>query len=521
MGDQQELAQAREAIDQFFSVSLDGMVLADGDGKFLRVNPAFEHTLGLSAGEIVGRSAIDFLHPDDRAVSLGLSAQRKAGAPLTGVENRFRCSDGSYRWLRWSATSSSNGLVYATARDVTEAREIEAALRSSQEQALEASRLKSEFVSNMSHEIRTPLNGVVCMSELMLDTDLSDEQREYANVGLTSAEALIRVIDDILDFSKIEAGKLDILDEDFSIEAAADDVCEILGIKAGEKSVDLAVSIDPDVPAVLRGDSNRLRQMLINLVDNAIKFTSEGEIVVRMTLQRAERETELLRVEVIDTGIGIEPDRIAELFSPFSQADGTTTRRYGGIGLGLSITKQLAELMGGEIGAKSTPGAGSTFWFTLPCVRGTARPAAPQPSSPSNAEGRRVLVAEDNEINQLAARGVLERFGLSVDIASDGREAIEASARFRYAAVFMDCQMPEVDGYTATGVIRHREGTGRHTPIIAMTAHTMAGDRDKCLAAGMDDYIPKPVRFANVETVLAGLFADSAELRLGLSATLN
>ena len=644
---EQELARARDAIDQFFSVSLDVMVILDPDGKFVLVNPALQRALGLSADEIVGHSFIDFMHPDDRQASIDRYSERISGSQVPGgFENRYRCGDGSYRWLRWSSSSPRNGLVYTTAHDITEAKLIEEGLRTSQARALDGSRLKSEFVANMSHEIRTPLNGVVCMSELLLDTSLSDEQREYASVGLASAEALMRVINDILDFSKIEAGKLDILDEEFSIEAAADDVCQILGMKAHEKGVELVVSVDTEVPSVVRGDGNRVRQMLINLVGNAIKFTPEGEVVVQVGVRRAGDGTQVLRVEVADTGIGIEADRLAELFAPFSQADSTTTRRYGGTGLGLSITKQLAELMGGEIGVQSTPGTGSMFWFTLPCLRATAvhtgvcvpdlagtrvlvvddnasirriaerqlaswglipdsagdvraalelmhhaaddgrpyevavidmrmpemdglelartikatprlrgarlillsgahvcgrdakaagidavltkpvrqsmlcnqlvkslrrTPKPHQPQSPPApapmAQVGRVLVAEDNEINQIAARRLLQKFGFSVDIARNGREAIEASRRAEYAAVFMDCQMPEIDGYAATDVIRRRERGHRRMPIIAMTAHTMEGDRDKCLAAGMDDYIAKPLRFANVESVLARIFS--------------
>ncbi|MEO6859366.1 MAG: PAS domain S-box protein [Solirubrobacteraceae bacterium] len=333
-----ELASVRIAIDQLFAVSPDVMAIIDAVGNFVRVNPAFERILGLSAAQIVGHGFAEFMHEDDHQASLDRYAARLAGTAVpSGFKNRFRGADGSYRWLRWISSMPVDGLVYVTARDITDDRRIDVDLRASREQALEASRLKSEFVANMSHEIRTPLNGVVCMTELLLDTSLSDEQREYASVALTSAEALMLVINDILDFSKIEAGKLDIVQEDFSIEDAADDVCEILGRKANEKGVELAVSIDPGVPSVVRGDGNRVRQMLLNLVGNAVKFTPHGEIMVKVGAERRDG-TELLRVAVTDTGIGIDPDRLAQLFEPFAQADGTTTRRYGGTGLGLAIT---------------------------------------------------------------------------------------------------------------------------------------------------------------------------------------
>jgi two-component system sensor histidine kinase/response regulator len=621
--------------------------IKDSQGRFLLVNRGFEQARGVRAEDVIGLSE-RALSPPDVAAAIAADdlALVRTGESMTAEYTMVTGSGPrTFSSLKFLIPAPPGGEVTigGVSTDITDQAH---ALR----HAVEASRLKSEFVANMSHEIRTPLNGVVCMSELLLDTSLTAEQREYSNVAMTSAEALMRVINDILDFSKIEAGKLDIVDENFSIQTAADDVCEILAIRAEEKGVALTVSVDPAVPPIVRGDGNRVRQMLINLVGNAIKFTAEGEIGVRVGLERRSDGKELLRFEVADTGIGIEPDRLAVLFEPFSQADGSATRRYGGTGLGLSISKQLAHLMGGEIGVHSTPEAGSTFWFTLPCVPGTevlasapvrdltgtrvlvvdddatdrrivkrrlaswglipdgagdgqsalemmhraadsGRPyeaavidmrmpemngiqlahevkATPrlrgarlillsgahvlntdaqaagfdavltkpmrqsmlrnqlvnslsrapkshreesprQPTPASPAGGGRVLVAEDNQINQIAATRVLEKFGFVVDIADNGREAIEACARVEYAAVFMDCQMPEIDGYTATGVIRQREGANRHTPIIAMTAHTMEGDRDKCLEAGMDDYISKPLRFALVETVLARFFPDS------------
>jgi PAS domain S-box-containing protein len=642
------IAQARVDIDRYFDLSLDLMAISDDEGNFVRVNPAFAQTLGYTTEEVIERPFTDFIHPDDLERTATQYANQGAGGKAVGFENRYRCKDGSYRWLMWSASPIEDGRIYATARDVTERREMEEELRASREQALEASRLKSEFVANMSHEIRTPLNGVVCMSELLLDTDLTGSQREYAEVAMTSAESLMRVINDILDFSKIEAGKLDIVHDDYAIETMVSEVCEIVALKAHEKQLEVVVSVDPDVPPVARGDGSRVRQVLMNLLGNAVKFTSQGEIVVRVSVSRAPDRSERLRFEVTDTGIGIERGKLARLFRPFSQADATTTREYGGSGLGLAISKQLVELMEGRIGVQSAPGEGSTFWFTLPCERGTAAesgrhhqdltgvrllivddnatnrgileqqaahwgmapdsasagcdaleltdratvagrpyeiavidmhmpgmngielaraikanprlrstrlvmlsssqvpatearaagieaeltkpvrqsrlynqlvstlnrrpralPAAQRPRPPARSttppNGRHVLVAEDNEINQFAATQVLEKLGFTVDIASNGREAIAMSGAKRYAAVFMDCQMPEVDGYAATQAIRRREAGEHRTPIVAMTAHTMHGDRAKCLDAGMDDYLAKPLRLDSVAAVCDGL----------------
>ncbi len=540
--------------------------------------------------------------------------------------------------------------AFSVWRDISQRRRMDDELRASREKALEASRLKSEFVANMSHEIRTPLNGVVSMAELLLETPLNGEQSQYAQVAMTSAEALMRVINDILDFSKIEAGKLEIVREDFSLRTAVDDVAEIVGVKAAERGLALEVCVDPEVAPVVNGDGNRVRQVLMNLLSNAVKFTSEGEVTVTVALADGPGSAERLRIEVADTGIGIDAEKLSALFEPFSQADATTTRRYGGTGLGLCISKQLVELMDGEIGCDSEPGLGSRFWFTLPyepglgleadllgndltgarvlvvdgdatdreslkstlaswaihpdtaadgatalgLLRAAAEAGRPfetaliaarlpdtdglalvreigevpalratrlimvvsshveaaaadaagvdaqvaKPIRPSRlynqllttlhrtgtgqqalaatasvpvagvlaGDGCHVLVVEDNEINQFAALRLLRSFGLVVDVAANGREAITMTGRTQYSAVFMDCQMPDVDGYTATRVIRRREEqTGRHTPIIALTAHALDGDREKCLAAGMDDYLSKPLRRQTIQDVLGRL----------------
>jgi len=311
---ERELAAARRDIDRFFALSIDMMAVANAQGEFIRVNPAWEQALGWSQEELL-RPFLDLVHPDDVEATLEIFATQAVGQTVFDFENRYRCKDGSYRWLRWSATAVEDGLTYATARDVTEQKQIDIELRASREQALETSRLKSEFVANMSHEIRTPLNGVVCMSELLLDTDLNPEQRDYVRLTMSSAESLMLVINDILDFSKIEAGKLDIVDEDFSVEEAVGDVCEILAAKAREKGLELSCLQDPEVPDIVRGDGGRISQVLMNLVGNAVKFTHAGQVTVRVTLT-ADGMQEMLHVEVSDTGIGIDPENLTKLFQP-------------------------------------------------------------------------------------------------------------------------------------------------------------------------------------------------------------
>ncbi|HEX4010682.1 MAG TPA: PAS domain S-box protein [Solirubrobacteraceae bacterium] len=624
----------------------DAIFAKSREGVITEWNRGAELLYGYPAAEAIGRPVAMLVPPERDGEDRELLARILSGEIVSQFET-IRVTRGGARVevsISVSPLYGSDGSVVGAsviARDITAAKAMAEDLRASHERALETSRLKSEFVANMSHEIRTPLNGVISMAELLLDTRLSSEQREYAQVAMTSAEALMRVISDILDFSKIEAGKLEIVNEDFSVQAAVDDVAEIVGVRAGDRGLDLDVRVDGDLAEVIRGDGNRVRQVLTNLLSNAVKFTSEGRVSVTVELADGPGSDQLVRFEVADTGIGIAPERLTHLFQAFSQADATTTRRYGGTGLGLCISKQLVELMGGEIGCESRPGVGSRFSFTIPyeasagleaeapvsdltgtrvlvvdpvaedrrrlesilaswgispdstddghsalrllrraaetgrpyetalieahlpemhgleligrikavpalrstrlimigsspvdAVDGLAagidtqltKPVRPsrlynellrtlsRPSvgadviaraeSAESAGGPRVLVAEDNEVNQFAAVRLLSALGFSVDVAANGRQAITMTGRVAYAAVFMDCQMPEVDGYTATRVIRRRDADKRRTPIIALTAHALEGDREKCLEAGMDDYLTKPLRLRTLETLV-------------------
>jgi PAS domain S-box-containing protein len=481
--------------------------LPDGTRTF--VNEAYCRYFGAPREALVGHSFFSLINTDALAAIQSKVAMLTPSAPIATSEYSLCRPDGRTVWIEWTdrAFFAEDGRlteVQSVGRDITQRKELEAELRRAKESAEAASRAKSEFLANVSHEIRTPMNGILGITDLMLDTALTFEQRKYLELIKLSADSLLTLLNDILDLSKVEAGKFDIEIVDFSLKDCLTNAVKPLALQAADKNLQFRLNIAPEVPETAAGDPVRLRQVLVNLVSNAIKFTEHGTVDVQVRLAGADELPSAtggwggLHVAVADTGIGIPADKHRAIFEAFQQADGSTTRRYGGTGLGLTIAARLVNLMGGRIGLESAVGQGSTFYFTVPLGQATPRSAVLPTSNDHGAavsKAMRILLVEDNDINQLIAVNLLNSVGHQVVVANSGAEALAILDRHTFDLVFMDVLMPGMSGLETTERIRARErGTDRHLPIVAMTALAMNGDRESCLAAGMDGYVTKPLR---------------------------
>ena len=517
------LNQTLELLALVASKTDNSVIILDAAHCVEWVNDSFVRMTGFETDEVRGKPLIEifFAGDTDSTASQALAAAFVAGHGLS-QEILHQRKDGRTYWASLSITPafSDDGTIHrwiGIASDATRRRHAQEALRQAKEEAELASRVKSEFLANMSHEIRTPMNAIIGMSELTLETPVNDEQREYLTTILDSAESLLRLLNDILDLSKIEAQKLTIESVDFHLAETLRDALKPFAFQARQNGIRFELTIPLDVPERLVGDPARLRQIVANLAANAIKFTpEEGTICVSVSVAEMTAETAALRFTVQDTGIGISNERLQLIFEAFRQADSSTSRSYGGTGLGLTISKQLVELMDGTIGVESTEGVGSTFHFEIcfPLARNEiAHATLPDAAEPSPKIRRplRVLVTDDNRANRQLAGKILAKRNHFVEEASSGAEALQRLKHGNFDVVLMDVQMPEMDGFDTTAAIRQLADELTVQPyIVALTAHAMQGDRERCLAAGMDAYIAKPLRAKQLMALMAAVDIDPA-----------
>jgi PAS domain S-box-containing protein len=505
-----------------------GVAHVNADGRFLRVNQKYTEIVGYPRERLIGSRFVEVIHPDDGpAAEQSLSKLASGEIQSYSREERIIRSDGETVWTNVSVSFQRDAAgaplhSIAVIQDISLRKQLENELREAKEAAEAANRAKDEFLANVSHEIRTPMNAILGMTELVLDTPLADDQRQSLRTVESAAGNLLGLINDLLDFSKIEAGRFELEAEDFSLRAVLGDTLRALAIRAHRKGLDLISNVRPEVQDALVGDSGRLRQIVLNLVGNAIKFTERGEVVIDVSVASgpAPKGMVWLRFDVRDTGIGISEDKQQAIFRAFEQADSSTTRKYGGTGLGLTISAQLAKLMGGAISVHSEPGKGSVFSFTAQLgTRPADAPASAESATVTSAAGVRapsqaevvggavvplnVLVAEDNGFNAQFMEALLVRRGHRVQLVSDGIAALAATKAEKFDLLLLDIHMPKLDGFGVIKAIREREfGSGHHLPVIALTARSRPEDRDSCLEAGMDDFLAKPVRAIDLWTAI-------------------
>ncbi len=512
---EENLRKSEALYHSLVETSQDLIWQCDSQGRYIYLNLAWEQVFGYELDEMLGKKFSDFQSPEIAARDLIEFNRLIEGNSVSGFETTHIGKSGNEIHLVFNALfmSDENGNIIGTsgtAYDITERKNLEKNLTEARAAAESASTAKSRFLANMSHEIRTPMNGVIGLIEMLMGTNLDDEQKRYCKLALQSGRHLIQLINDILDLSKIEAHKIVLEISDFDLSAELNGALNLLALHAQEKGIELRLFIEPDVPLFLEGDAIRLRQILNNLVGNAIKFTSKGTIYIHVRKDCAIESNVTLRFLVRDPGIGIGSDKLDLIFDPFNQADSSTTRKFGGTGLGLTISRQLTELMGGSIGVESVEGEGSTFWFTAvfevqkqPFVKSnTGEPAITSfKDSTCNAC---LLLAEDDPINQIVTKSILAKYGFRVDVVNNGRESIYALENNDYQLVLMDCMMPVMNGYDAVALIRDKNSKVRNhaIPVIALTAGAMLEDRDACIAAGMDDHLAKPLEVAELLAML-------------------